>query len=91
VIKSCASFYIVMRMREGRSPQEACEDAAELIAARYRGMGLDFLPGEKFVALNKAGEYGCVRMSSTVPARMTVQGSGGQVEHEGTLLYPAGR
>lgn len=91
VIKSCASHYIVMRMREGRSPREACEDAAELIAERYRSMGLDFIPGEKFVALNKAGEYGCVRMASSVPARMTVHGSGGPVEHEGALLYPASR
>jgi len=31
VIKSCASFHIVMRMRDGRSPQEACEDRVELL------------------------------------------------------------
>ena len=89
VIKSCASHYIVMRMRDGRSPQEACEDAVELIAERYRGMGLDFLPGEKFVALNKAGEYGCVRMVSTVPGRMTVNRGNGPEEFEGSLLYPS--
>lgn len=91
VIKSCASHYIVMRMRDGRSPQEACEDAVELIVDRYRSMGLDFIPGEKFVALNKAGEYGCVRMASTVPARMTVHRADGQVEHEGALLHPVSR
>ncbi|MFW6200745.1 MAG: isoaspartyl peptidase/L-asparaginase, partial [Gemmatimonadota bacterium] len=90
VIKSCATHYIVMRMRDGRTPREACEDALELIAGRYRGMGLDFLPGEKFVALNKAGEYGCARMRGRVPARMTVHRAAGQEEFEGTLLYPSG-
>ena len=87
VIKSCASYYIVMRMREGRSPQEACEDAIEMIVDRYRAVGLDFIPSEKFVALNKAGEFGCARMRGSSPARMSVRTSADLQVYEGTGLY----
>ncbi len=59
VIKSCASYFIVERMRTGRSPQEACEDALDMIQRKYAKVNPAFMPGEKFVALNKAGEYGC--------------------------------
>ena len=59
VIKACSSFYIVSRMREGRSPQEACEDALRRIDERYAAVGIDYRPGEKFVAINKDGEFGC--------------------------------
>jgi N4-(beta-N-acetylglucosaminyl)-L-asparaginase len=88
VIKSCATYYIVMRMQEGRSPQEACEDALQMIAARYRAVGLDFLPGEKFVAINKDGEYGCATMRSTRVPRMTVANRSGLSIYEGTIAFP---
>jgi N4-(beta-N-acetylglucosaminyl)-L-asparaginase len=84
VIKSCASYFIVMRMREGRTPQQACEDAIDMIVGRYRAIGNDFVPGEKFVAINKAGEYGCSSMPSGRNAQMTVRHRGGQTIHEGT-------
>ena len=89
VIKSCASFYIVMRMREGRSPQEACEDAIEFIVDKYRRVNLDFIPGEKFVAVNKAGEYGCAQMRGRAgrPPRMSVQNGAGLEIFEGTSRY----
>ena len=73
VIKSCASYYIVMRMRDGRSPQEACQDAIEMIMDRYRAVGIDYVPGEKFVAINKAGEYGCAQMGTSNPPKMAVR------------------
>jgi len=88
VIKSCATYYIVMRMQEGRSPQEACEDALHMIAARYQAVGLDFLPGEKFVAINKDGEYGCATMRSTRRPRMTVANQSGLSIYEGTIAFP---
>ncbi len=87
VMKSCASYYIVMRMREGRSPQEACEDAEDLIMERYRAVGLDYVPGEKFVAINKDGEYGCSAMNLGGKAKMTVHTSAGLSIHEGSLRY----
>jgi N4-(beta-N-acetylglucosaminyl)-L-asparaginase len=84
VIKSCASFFIVMRMREGRTPQQACEDAVDMIVDRYRAIGSDFVPGEKFVAINKAGEYGCCSMPSGRAARLTVRHPGGLEIYEGS-------
>jgi N4-(beta-N-acetylglucosaminyl)-L-asparaginase len=85
VIKSCASYFIVLRMREGRTPQEACEDAIDMIVDRYRAIGSDYVPGEKFVAINKAGEYGCSSMpSGRSGARMSVMHGGGLEIYEGS-------
>ncbi len=86
-MKSCACFYIVMRMRAGRSPQEACEDAQDLIVRNYKAIGVDYAPNEKFVALNKDGVYGCSAMASSVPARMTVHTAAGLTVHQGTVRY----
>ncbi len=92
VIKSCASYYIVMRMRDGRSPQEACQDAVELIIDKYRKVNPDFVPPEKFVAINKDGEVGCASMGrGTEPPRMTVRNSGGTAPYAGVALYPRRR
>ncbi|MCA9739217.1 MAG: isoaspartyl peptidase/L-asparaginase, partial [Gemmatimonadetes bacterium] len=88
VIKSCASYYIVMRMREGRSPQEACEDALDLIAERYRAVGIDYMPGEKFVAINKAGEYGCAQSQASRDPQLTVAQDGSIQLYTGTRRYP---
>jgi len=85
VIKSCATYFIVMRMREGRTPQQACEDAIDMIVDRYRAIGNDFVPGEKFVAINKAGEYGCSSMpEGRNGARMAVRHMGGLEIYEGS-------
>jgi N4-(beta-N-acetylglucosaminyl)-L-asparaginase len=88
VIKSCASYFIVMRMRDGRSPQQACEDAIEMIVDRYRAIGNDYVPGEKFVAVNKDGEYGCAWMGYApgLPA-LSVHHAGGLEEYTGTSFY----
>lgn len=91
VIKSCASYFIVMRMRDGRSPQEACQDAIEMIVDRYRAVGLDFIPGEKFVALNKDGEVGCAQMGTDNPPSITIHGAGGLRVLTGTAHYPPPR
>lgn len=88
VIKSCASYYIVMRMANGRSPQEACDDALQMIANRYRAVGLDYLPSEKFVAINKAGEFGCTRTSGSRPPSMTVANQSGIRIYEGQIAFP---
>ncbi|MDA9317074.1 N(4)-(beta-N-acetylglucosaminyl)-L-asparaginase [Polaribacter sp.] len=56
VLKTVSSFLIVELMRQGKSPQEACEMAVNRVinsaGARYK----DFQVG--FIALNKAGETG---------------------------------
>ncbi len=89
VIKSCASYYIVMRMRDGRSPQQACEDAIELIVDKYRSVNPDFFPSEKFVAISREGDYGCAAMATSRVPRMTVRTPDGIDTYEGRLLYPS--
>ncbi len=83
VIKACSSFYIVSRMREGRSPQEACEDALLWIDERYAAIGIDYRPGEKFVALNKDGDFGCAWNIGDGPPAMSVQDAAGYRRYEG--------
>jgi N4-(beta-N-acetylglucosaminyl)-L-asparaginase len=90
VIKSCATFYIISRMREGRTPQQACEDALHMIAGRYQAVGLDYLPGEKFVAMNKAGEYGCSTTGGRRPPRMSVMTEAGLNIYSGSIAFPMG-
>ncbi|MFO7587774.1 MAG: N(4)-(beta-N-acetylglucosaminyl)-L-asparaginase [Gemmatimonadota bacterium] len=85
VIKSCASFYIVERMRAGRSPQQACEDALEMIRRRYARVNPAFMPGEKFVALNRDGEYGAAwSYEGRGLPRMTIRDGAGVSSYEGT-------
>ena len=87
VIKSCASYYIVMRMREGRSPQDACQDAMQMIADRYAAVGIDYMPGEKFVAINKEGEYGCAQSGTRRAPRMTVRNQLESRVYEGVISF----
>jgi N4-(beta-N-acetylglucosaminyl)-L-asparaginase len=88
VIKSCATYYIVSRMREGRTPQQACEDALHMIAGRYQAVGLDFQPGEKFVAINNNGEYGCCSTRGRRPPRMSVMSGAGLNIYSGSIAFP---
>ena len=55
-IKVCASFLAVEKMREGMSPQEACNYVCQRVVDRHHGNPLF---GLKIVALNKDGQYGC--------------------------------
>lgn len=84
VIKCCASFYIVMRMKEGRTPQQACEDAVALIREKYKNINPQFMPGEKFVAINKKGEMGCTHTRGRRPGRISVQTREGYSLFEGS-------
>lgn len=55
VIKSAGSFLIVELMRQGLSPQEACEEAIKRIVAKQKNY-MDFQVG--YLALSAKGEYG---------------------------------
>lgn len=90
VIKSCATYYIVLRMKEGLSPQEACEEACRMIAEKYKKVNPEFMPGEKFVAINKKGEIGCTRTLGRRPARMSVMNEGGFTIQKGSVTFPRG-
>lgn len=87
VIKSCASYYIVMQMRNGRSPQQACEDAMKMIVEKYKKINPRFFPSEKFVALNKKGEFGCAYLSRRKPPRMLVANQKGINKYTGTVVF----
>jgi len=55
IMKSVGSFLIVELMRQGKSPQEACETAIKRIIARNR----DYKEFQAaFIAINKKGEIG---------------------------------
>jgi N4-(beta-N-acetylglucosaminyl)-L-asparaginase len=87
VIKSCASYFIVMKMKEGRTPQQACEDALQMIVDRYRKINPDFFPSEKFVAINRNGELGCATMKGSRNPQMSVMTDKGFTRFEGTIAY----
>ena len=55
VLKTVGSFLIVELMRQGRSPQEACEEGVRRIIAKHKDKP-DFQVG--FIAVNKKGETG---------------------------------
>ncbi|MCX2678748.1 N(4)-(beta-N-acetylglucosaminyl)-L-asparaginase [Galbibacter sp. EGI 63066] len=56
VIKTVGSFLIVELMRQGKSPQEACEEAVNRIIAKNKEKHKDFQIG--FLAIDKNGETG---------------------------------
>lgn len=86
VIKSCATYFIVLQMKNGRTPQQACEDALQMIVDKYKKVNPAFFPGEKFVALNKKGDYGCAAMTGRRGPRMTVMNRRGLEIHRGSVL-----
>ncbi|UCS93181.1 N(4)-(beta-N-acetylglucosaminyl)-L-asparaginase [Echinicola marina] len=55
IIKVCGSFLIVELMRQGRTPQEACEEAVKRLVRKNKGIeGIQ----AGFLAMNKDGEHG---------------------------------
>jgi N4-(beta-N-acetylglucosaminyl)-L-asparaginase len=55
VMKTLGSFLVVELMRQGYSPQEACEEAVRRIAKKNKDLK-DFQVG--YLAINKKGEHG---------------------------------
>jgi len=64
VVRTVGSFLIVELMRQGKSPQEACEEGVRRIIEKNKGK-LDFQIG--FIAINKNGETGgfCIQPGFT--------------------------
>ena len=56
VIRICGSHLVVEMMRQGNSPQEACEKAVKRIVKNQPQKSKDMQVG--FLAINKNGEYG---------------------------------
>ncbi len=58
VMRTCGSFLVVEHMRQGMSPQEACEAVCKRIVEINGGIGnVNF--DDKMIAINKHGEVGC--------------------------------
>ncbi len=56
VIRSCGSFLVVELMRQGKSPQKACEEAVRRIVEKNKNTIKNIQVG--FLAINKKGEIG---------------------------------
>jgi N4-(beta-N-acetylglucosaminyl)-L-asparaginase len=56
VVKTVGSFLIVELMRQGKSPQEACEEAIKRIVSKPNSNYKNFQVG--YIAVNKSGEIG---------------------------------
>ncbi|QYH37570.1 N(4)-(beta-N-acetylglucosaminyl)-L-asparaginase [Algoriphagus sp. NBT04N3] len=56
IIRICGSFLIVELMRQGRTPQEACEEAVKRLIAKNQQDIKDIQAG--FLAINKEGHIG---------------------------------
>ena len=87
VIKSCASYYMVLRMKEGRTPQQACEDALRMIVDKYKNVNPAFFPGETFLAINNRGEAGYARMRGDRRPRFSLRNGEGYQLVEGSVVY----
>ena len=58
IIRTCGSFFVVEKMRNGKSPQEACEALCKRIIDINGGTkNINF--NDKIVALGKDGSVGC--------------------------------
>jgi N4-(beta-N-acetylglucosaminyl)-L-asparaginase len=56
VVKTVGSFLVVELMRQGKSPQEACEEAIKRIVSKPESNYKDFQVG--YIAVNRQGETG---------------------------------
>jgi len=61
VIRICGAFLIVELMRQGRTPQEACEEAVKRAVAKSKDLANTQIG---FLALNKEGEIGAFSIRS---------------------------
>jgi N4-(beta-N-acetylglucosaminyl)-L-asparaginase len=87
VIKTCGSFLAVEYMRQGKSPQEACELVCKRIVDVNGGIKkVDF--DDKLVAVNKQGEVGCASIlgSDAAPPEVAYITADGLKVIKGTYL-----
>ena len=81
-VKNCGSFLVVEKMREGLSPQAACEAVCQRVLERHNGRPMFNL---KFVALDKQGRYGCGALRRL---GFSVHDARGHRVEEGAALLP---
>jgi N4-(beta-N-acetylglucosaminyl)-L-asparaginase len=90
VIRTCGSFYVVEMMRQGMTPQEACEAACQRIIDINGGVEIirKNRINDKFVAVNKGGEIGCAMIlgSREKPPQMSYINETGFHVVDGSIL-----
>lgn len=87
-VKNSVSFLVVEKMRDGMSPQEACNFVCQRVVDRHGGRPLFNL---KLVALSKAGDYGqCALRGRKTDGPEAFTGLGYCVHDEAGHRYQAG-
>jgi len=90
VIRTCGSFLVVEMMRQGMSPQTACEAGCKRIID-VNG-GIESIKknriNDKFIAVNKKGEVGCAAIlgSSKNPPQLSFINEKGFHVYNGTVM-----
>lgn len=86
VIKICGSYQVVENMRNGMSPQQACEDVCKRIVNWHNGK-VNF--NDKFIAVNKDGLTGCAQVRGKKGEKgpsYTIYDKRGNKEYFGTSI-----
>ena len=76
------SFFTQTRLSASQA-----NNALDMIVHKYRNVNPDFVPAEKFVAINKAGEYGCAWMGISGTPKMSVRHGDGLEVYSGLAKY----
>ncbi len=90
VIRTCGSFFVIEMMRQGKTPQQACEAACQRIID-VNG-GIENIKknqyNDKFVAVNKDGEVGCAEIigSPKKPPQLSYINETGFYVYNGSIL-----
>ena len=82
VLRTCGSFLIVELMRQGLSPQKACEEGVKRVVQKnknYKDVQIGFL------ALNKNGEYGAYAIQKGFQYAVNVNGKSQLVDVDSYL------
>ena len=90
VIRTCGSFLVVEMMRQGKSPQQACEAACQRIIDVNGGIEnvKKNRISDKFVAANKNGDVGCASIlgSKRRPPQLSYIDKTGFHVYDGSIL-----
>ena len=81
VLKTLGSFLVVELMRQGRTPQQACEEAVNRIAKKQEFKDIQV----GYLAINKAGEYGAYSIQPGFNFALNDEG-GGETQDAKSLL-----
>ena len=80
VVKTVGSFLVVELMRQGKSPQQACEEAIRRIVDKPNSNYKNFQVG--YVAVNKKGEMGCYAIHQYFSITKYQAGKNEQIQSE---------